>query len=59
MYRLASPCKLQSTDWIKPGKVAWDWWNNWNIWGVPFVPESTLKPINIISTLPPNSGWNM
>ncbi len=36
MYRLASPCKLQSTDWIKPGKVAWDWWNNWNIWGVPF-----------------------
>ena len=22
--------------WVKPGKVAWDWWNNWNIWGVPF-----------------------
>ena len=22
--------------WIKPGKVAWDWWNNWNVYGVDF-----------------------
>ena len=22
--------------WIKPGKVAWDWWNDWNIRGVDF-----------------------
>ena len=22
--------------WIKPGKVAWEWWNNWNITGVDF-----------------------
>ncbi len=36
IYRLGSPCKLKDTDWIKPGKVAWDWWNNWNIWDVPF-----------------------
>lgn len=35
-YRLGSPCKLGETDWIKPGKVAWDWWNDWNVWGVPF-----------------------
>jgi len=35
-YRLGSPCKLAETSWIKPGKVAWDWWNNWNIAGVPF-----------------------
>jgi alpha-glucosidase len=35
-YRLGSPCKLAETYWIKPGKVAWDWWNNWNISGVPF-----------------------
>jgi alpha-glucosidase len=35
-YRLGSPCKLKETDWIKPGKVAWDWWNDWNISGVPF-----------------------
>ena len=35
-YRLGSPCQLAETAWIKPGKVAWDWWNNWNISGVPF-----------------------
>ena len=35
-YRLGSPCKLAETSWIKPGKVAWDWWNDWNISGVPF-----------------------
>ena len=22
--------------WVKPGKVAWDWWNAWNIYGVNF-----------------------
>ena len=22
--------------WVKPGKVAWDWWNAWNIYGVDF-----------------------
>ena len=36
VYRLGSPCKLTETDWIKPGKVAWDWWNDWNIYDVPF-----------------------
>ena len=35
-YRLGSPCRLKETGWIKPGKVAWDWWNDWNISGVPF-----------------------
>lgn len=33
---LAPPCRLSDTDWIKPGKVAWDWWNCWNINGVDF-----------------------
>lgn len=36
VYKLASPCRVKDIDWIKPGKVAWDWWNNWNIYGVPF-----------------------
>lgn len=35
-YRLGSPCRLAETSWIRPGKVAWDWWNDWNISGVPF-----------------------
>ena len=36
VYKLASPCRVDDLSWIKPGKVAWDWWNNWNIYGVPF-----------------------
>lgn len=36
VYRLASPVKLLDTSWIKPGKVAWDWWNDWNLYGVDF-----------------------
>ncbi|HKR86038.1 MAG TPA: glycoside hydrolase family 97 protein [Terriglobales bacterium] len=36
VYLLESPSKLQDTTWIKPGKVAWDWWNDWNIDGVDF-----------------------
>lgn len=35
-YLLAPECRLTDTSWIKPGKVAWDWWNNWNISGVDF-----------------------
>ena len=33
---LAPECRLKDVSWIKPGKVAWDWWNNWNLTGVPF-----------------------
>jgi alpha-glucosidase len=36
VYKLASPVRLTETDWIKPGKVAWDWWNANNIYGVDF-----------------------
>lgn len=34
--RLAPECRIKDTSWIKPGKVAWDWWNNCNITGVDF-----------------------
>ncbi|AHW59714.1 alpha-glucosidase [Draconibacterium orientale] len=37
IYKLAPECKLENTNWIKPGKVAWDWWNANNIYGVDFV----------------------
>jgi alpha-glucosidase len=36
VYRLASETTLTDTSWIKPGKVAWDWWNANNVYGVPF-----------------------
>lgn len=33
-----SPKQDAGTDygWVKPGKVAWDWWNDWNLYGVDF-----------------------
>lgn len=37
IYRLATPADpAVDYSWVKPGKVAWDWWNNWNIYGVDF-----------------------
>ncbi len=36
VYLLASPSRVKDITWIKPGKVAWDWWNDWNITGVDF-----------------------
>lgn len=35
-YLLADSCRLEDRSWIKPGKVAWDWWNANNIYGVDF-----------------------
>jgi len=35
-WLLAKPSQVQDTSWIKPGKVAWDWWNDWNVYGVAF-----------------------
>jgi alpha-glucosidase len=36
VYKLAKPSVITDTKWIKPGKVAWDWWNANNIYGVDF-----------------------
>ncbi|WP_205686363.1 glycoside hydrolase family 97 protein [Chitinophaga parva] len=36
VYKLASPSRVADVSWVKPGKVAWDWWNDWNIYGVDF-----------------------
>ena len=36
-YRLATPAAEGSDySWVRPGKVAWDWWNDWNLTGVDF-----------------------
>ncbi len=36
VQKLASPSRINDISWIKPGKVAWDWWNDWNISKVDF-----------------------
>ena len=46
VYALARPNKIGNTDWIRPGKVSWDWWNDWNLKGVDFkagINQQTYK----------------
>ena len=40
-YQMAIPNQIGDTSWIKPGKVAWDWYNANNLHGVDF--ESGLN----------------
>lgn len=35
-FQLSRPLAIENTEWIKPGKVAWDWYNANNIYGVDF-----------------------
>lgn len=46
VYKLASPSRIEDVSWVKPGKVAWEWWNDWNLYGVDFetgVNNTTYK----------------
>ena len=36
VQKLSAPSQIADPSWIKPGKVAWDWWNDWNISKVDF-----------------------
>jgi alpha-glucosidase len=36
VYKLAAPSRLADASWVKPGKVAWEWWNHWGISNVDF-----------------------
>jgi len=66
IYKLASPSRVEDTSWIKPGKVAWDWWNDWNISGVDFrsgINTATYKyytdfaSANKIENILLDEGW--
>ncbi|MGQ9919037.1 MAG: glycoside hydrolase family 97 N-terminal domain-containing protein, partial [Bryobacteraceae bacterium] len=35
-WLLQKPTQIADAGWIRPGKVAWDWWNALNIYGVDF-----------------------
>jgi len=37
-YLLARPSQIADTSWIRPGKVAWDWWNALGLRDVAFTP---------------------
>jgi len=36
VYQLSKPCTLKETSWIKPGKVAWEWWHDYVVEGQNF-----------------------
>ena len=36
VYQLSKPCELKETSWIKPGKVAWEWWHDYVVEGQKF-----------------------
>jgi len=36
VYKLAAPSRIKDISWIKPGKVAWEWWNHWGLYSVDF-----------------------
>ena len=36
VYKLAAPSRLADASWLKPGKVAWEWWNHWGLSNVDF-----------------------
>ncbi len=36
VYLLSKPTAIKETDWIKPGKVAWDWWHDYVVEGENF-----------------------
>ena len=37
VWLLGTPADAQTDwSWVKPGKVAWEWWNDWNVSKVPF-----------------------
>ena len=38
VFRLSQPNAIGDTSWIRPGKVAWEWWNDWGLYGVDFRP---------------------
>ena len=37
LWSLADPSRIEDTSWIKPGRVAWDWWNG------PAIPDADFE----------------
>ena len=67
VQKLASPPRISNISWIKPGKVAWDWWNDWNISHVDFkagINTATYKyyidfaAANNIEYIIMDEGWS-
>ena len=67
VQKLATPSRVSDISWIRPGKVAWDWWNDWNISHVDFragINTETYKyyidfaTANKIEYIVMDEGWS-
>lgn len=38
VYALGAENRIGDPSWVKPGKVAWEWWNDWGLMDVGFKP---------------------
>ena len=56
VYALSSPNAIGDTEWIRPGKVAWDWWNDWNLRGVDFVAGINTETYKYYIDFAANNG---
>lgn len=68
VYKLAAPSRITDISWIKPGKVAWEWWNYWGLYDVDFkvgVNNATYKAYidfasrNQIEYVILDEGWSV
>jgi alpha-glucosidase len=56
VWLLAKPSQVADPSWIKPGKVAWDWWNAKTSTAWTSKAASTPRPTNTTSILRRNTG---
>ena len=56
---LGPKCRVKDTSWIKPGKVAWDWWNNTNITGVDFRAGINTETYKYFVDFARTTIWNI
>ena len=68
VFRLSQPNSIGDLSWIKPGKVAWEWWNDWGLYGVDFKPGINNRTYeyyidfaarNGIEYIILDEGWNV
>ena len=69
VYCLAEPHNSKiDFSWVKPGKVAWDWWCDWNLYDVDFIAgvnDATYKHYidfaaqNNLEYVIMDAGWNV
>lgn len=59
VYALAAENKIGDCSWVRPGKVAWEWWNNWGLITRISSRESIPEPIRPILILQRITGLNM